>query len=287
MEKNDCPQPNGILVIIGGKESKEQAEPENKQMPHNFTGQEILKRFIELIGKEYPVIEIVTSASNLVDESFKDYDKVFSELGIKKLGHIHHASRKEVLEDKELEERINAADAFFFSGGDQLLLASMYGGTLCLKRLKERYIAEDIVIGGTSAGAMAMSTPMIYAGNKEVQELAGEIKVTTGLEFLKDICIDTHFVHRGRFIRLAQVIATNPGCIGIGIEEDTALIVRKGLEAEIIGSGTVIICEGYGISFTNIDEFGSKKPITIRDLNVHILSKGDKYKIEHLNPPHY
>jgi cyanophycinase len=134
---------------------------------------------------------------------------------------------------------------------------------------------------------MAMSTPMIYAGNNEVAEIAGEIKVTTGLEFLKDVAIDTHFVHRGRFIRLAQVIATNPTCIGIGIEEDTAIIMRNGVEAEVIGSGTIIIFEGFQISETNIADFGKKEQITIRNLRVHILSKNDTYHIEHLNPPHY
>jgi cyanophycinase len=279
--------PNGTLVVIGGKESKGEDTPENKQAPDNFTGQEILKTFVDLIEKKDPYVVVITSASTLKEESFDDYKKVFSELGINNLGQIHHQMRKEVLEDTSLEEQVNTADAFFFSGGDQLLLVSLYGGTTFLTRLKERYIHETIVIGGTSAGAMALSTPMIYAGSKEVQELAGEIKVTTGLEFMKDICIDTHFVHRGRFIRLAQVIATNPTCIGVGIEEDTAMVVRKGTEAEIIGSGTIIFFEGYRISQTNVDEFGSKKPITIRDLNVHILSKGDTYIIKHLNPPHY
>jgi cyanophycinase len=280
-------QPNGILVVIGGKESKGNDEPENKTAPDNFTGQEILKAFVELTEKQDPKIVVITSASTLKEESFEDYDKVFTELGVKNLKQIHHAKRHEVLADTSLEELVNTADGFFFSGGDQLLLASLYGGTGFLTRLKERYINERIVIGGTSAGAMAMSTPMIYAGNKEVQELAGEIKVTTGLEFMKDVCIDTHFVHRGRFIRLAQVVATNPTCIGIGIEEDTAMIVRNGKDTEIIGSGTMIFMEGYKISDTNVDEFGRKKLITIRDLNVHILSKGDKYQIEHLNPPHY
>jgi cyanophycinase len=280
-------QPNGILVVIGGKESKGEDEPENKTAPDNFTGQEILKAFIELTEKQDPQIVVITSASTLKEESFEDYDKVFTELGVKKLTQVHHSKRHEVLEDTSLDNIVNTADGFFFSGGDQLLLASLYGGTDFLTRLKERYINERIVIGGTSAGAMAMSTPMIYAGNKEVQELAGEIKVTTGLEFMKDVCIDTHFVHRGRFIRLAQVVATNPTCIGIGIEEDTAMIVRNGKDTEIIGSGTMIFMEGYRISDTNIDEFGKKKLITIRDLNVHILSKGDKYQIEHLNPPHY
>jgi cyanophycinase len=133
---------------------------------------------------------------------------------------------------------------------------------------------------------MALSTPMIYAGSNEVQQLAGEIKVTLGLEFLRDVCIDTHFVHRGRFIRLAQVVATNPTCIGIGIEEDTAIVVCNGKQAEVIGSGTIVVFEGYNITFTNADEFGSKKLITIKDLVVHILSKGDTYIIENTNPPH-
>ncbi|MBD0297984.1 MAG: cyanophycinase, partial [Flavisolibacter sp.] len=133
---------------------------------------------------------------------------------------------------------------------------------------------------------MVLSTPMIYAGNDEVQELAGMIKVTTGLEFLKDVCIDTHFVHRGRLIRMAQVVVTNPTCIGLGIEEDTAVIVRNGLDVEVIGTGTVIILEGYDISTANIDDFARKKPVTIRDLKLHILSSGDTYTIEQRNPPH-
>jgi cyanophycinase len=145
------------------------------------------------------------------------------------------------MKDERLLGRTNKADAFFFTGGNQLLLTSLYGGSDFLTRLKERYIAEPIVVAGTSAGAMALSTPMIYAGSKEKQQLTGEIKITTGVEFLKDVCIDTHFVDRGRFIRMAQVIASNPTSTGIGIEEDTAILVRKGTEAEIIGSGTVLI----------------------------------------------
>jgi cyanophycinase len=147
-------------------------------------------------------------------------------------------------------------------------------------------VYEKIVCAGTSAGAMAMSTPMIYAGNDEVQEIGGMIKVTTGLQFLKDVCIDTHFVHRARFIRMSQVVVTNPTCIGLGIEEDTAVIVRNGLEVEVIGTGTVIIIEGFDITETNIEEFTSEKLITIRDLKMHILSSGNRYDIPQNNPPH-
>jgi cyanophycinase len=166
------------------------------------------------------------------------------------------------------------------------MLSSMYGGTSFLTALKDRYIRDKVVIAGTSAGAMALSTPMIYAGNEEVQQVSGEIKVTTGLEFLKDVCVDTHFVHRSRFIRLAQVIATNPGCTGLGIEEDTAVIVTKGVESEVIGSGTVIRIEGFGMSEANMKDFTENKPFSVRDLKVDILAPGEKFQIEQRNPPH-
>jgi len=103
---------------------------------------------------------------------------------------------------------------------------------------------------------------------------------------LKDACIDTHFVDRGRFVRMAQVIATNPTCIGIGIEEDTAVILREGSQAQVIGSGVVIVIEGFHITNSNIVAFGSQQRISIRDLKVHLLSKGNKYEIPRHNPLH-
>jgi cyanophycinase len=273
-------------LIIGGAENKGEEEAKKKHTPSDFERLQILKTFIRLTEKEDPLIEVITTASSEGDESFEDYRKAFDELKIMNVGHIHHTSHKQVLEDQPLLERIKKADGIFFAGGDQLKYTSFYGGTRFLTLLKERYIYENVVIAGTSAGAMAMSTPMIYAGNDEVQELGGAIKVTTGLEFLKDVCIDTHFVQRGRFIRMAQVVATNPTCIGIGIEEDTAIIVRNGIDAEVVGTGTIIIIEGFNLGETSIEEFTNDKPVTIRDLRVHILSDRDQYTIPQNNPPH-
>jgi cyanophycinase len=221
----------------------------------------------------------------LAEESFNDYSKAFKQMGVRKIGHIHHSIRQEVLDD-DLEKRVNNADAFFFAGGDQLLLSSLYGGSTFMKLLKYRYLSENLVIGGTSAGAMALSTTMIYAGNQYVQQLAGEVKVATGLSLMKDVCIDTHFVHRGRFVRLAQVVAANPSCLGIGIEEDTAIIVRNSTEIQVIGSRTIIFIEGNCIAETNIAKHGEKQPVTIRNLVVHILSGGDKYSIKEYDPQH-
>jgi len=284
--KQECPEPAGILVIIGGKESKGEQEAPDRKTPEGFVRSEILKRFVDLTEKEDAIIQVITSGSAEGASSFQEYRKVFQELGHRRVEHIHHDRRDEVSKDNGLLQKARTSDAFFLAGGDQLLLSSLYGGSQFLTTLKERYIRDKIVIGGTSAGAMALSTPMIYAGNEEVQQVSGEIKVTTGLEFLKDVCIDTHFVHRSRFIRLAQVIATNPGCTGLGIEEDTAVIIRKGLEGEVDGSGTVIRIEGFGITEANMKNFTEKKPFSVRGLKVDILAMGDEFLIEQKNPPH-
>jgi cyanophycinase len=281
---NNCPVPNGVMVIIGGHENKD-GKIETKVQEGDNKPRVILENFVRLAGGNDCVIEVVTTASAEGEESFNDYQKAFLELGVKHIGHIHHDQRSEAL-DASLVERVNKASAIFFSGGDQLKLTSVYGGTEFLYQIKQQYIYHHLVLGGTSAGAMAMSTPMIFAGSKEVQQIAGEVKITTGLEFLKDVCVDTHFVDRGRFVRMAQVIATNPTCIGVGVEEDTAIIVRNGKEAEVIGSGVVIIIEGFNIQESNILDFGNENRIHIEDLNVKILSKGSKYHIPEDNPPH-
>jgi len=283
--ENHCPVPLSTLLIIGGKENKGQDQPENKKKPSDFIKLEVLDAFKKLMHKKDPVVEVITTSSGEPKESFEDYKKVFSKIGIKHVHQIHHDIRQEVLQNPYLD-RIKKADGFFFTGGDQLKLTAIYGGTSFLSALKERYIYESIVIAGTSAGAMALSTPMIYAGNEEVQELGGEIKVAVGLEFLKDVCIDTHFVHRGRFVRMAQVVVTNPTCIGIGIEEDTAVIVRNGQEMEVVGTGLVIILEGFQIKDADLDEFTNQKPVTIRDIRMHMLSEKNKYLIPQVNPPH-
>lgn len=284
-QENHCPVPRGTLVVIGGKENKGEDNPEDKKKPPDFVKLEVLEAFKDAIHRKDPLVEVVTTASDLPAEVFREYKSVFEKIGIKNIDHIHHEKREDVLNDPMIE-RIKKADAFFFSGGNQLKLTALYGGTDFLTQLKYRYINDPFVIGGTSAGAMALSTPMIYAGNSEVQELGGEIRVTTGLEFLKDVCIDTHFVNRSRFIRLAQVIITNPTCIGIGIEEDTAIIVKNGLEARVSGTSLVVIMDGFNITSTNMHDFAADKPVKARNLNMHLLSDGDTYQIPQINPPH-
>ena len=146
--------------------------------------------------------------------------------------------------------------------------------------IRHRYIHENFLVAGTSAGAMAMSHTMIYEGNAGIANLKGEVKITTGLGLMQNVIIDTHFDQRGRFNRLAQAVAAQPGAIGVGLGEDTGVIVSQGHELKAIGSGSVVIIDGKNIEYNNIADIGFGKPISVENIIVHIMSKGDKYNME-------
>ncbi len=134
-------------------------------------------------------------------------------------------------------------------------------------------------IAGTSAGAMAMSQTMIYQGNSTRALHKGEVKITTGFGLLQNVIIDSHFIARGRFGRLTQAVASNPSCIGIGLGEDTGILVYDGDNFEVIGSGLVLIFDGHEIKHNNISDLPEGTPISIEHMVVHALAKGDKYQI--------
>jgi len=125
-----------------------------------------------------------------------------------------------------------------------------------------------------------MSNTMIYQGNSAGALIKGEVKITTGLAFIKNVIIDTHFDKRGRFGRLAQSVASNPSCIGIGLGEDTGVIIKDDNNLEAIGSGLIIIVDGHGIRYSNIADLSEGSPISIQNLMVHIMTKGNMYKLD-------
>jgi cyanophycinase len=281
---SSCPAPRGILIAIGGHEDKSAApshagdsKAHEVDLEAQYTTSSILQRFVdELRGKKN--ILVVPIASQEPKEAAKDYIDVFNTM---KVGKIEVFDLQDRIQghDEESLKQLEEADGFMFTGGDQLRLTALLGGTPWLRRLKERYTLDEIVIAGTSAGAAAMSTPMIYQGRDNQGMMKDEIHVTTGLQFLHDVAIDTHFVARGRIIRMAQIIATNPGCIGLGLEEDTGVVVTGGREMEVIGSGVVTVVDGHDCTDTNIHRVKPGQAITIRDLRVHILSSGERYTL--------
>lgn len=274
--------PKGRLISIGGNEDKgTEPEPNFAQKNNlNFFELQILSRIVHENGGHEANIEVITSASSIPEEIGQNYLDAFQKLGCTNI-HIMDIRNREDAMKPEFLERIRKCDGVMFSGGNQLRLSSIFGGTEFLEIITERYINEEkFIIAGTSAGAMAMSNTMIYQGSSSEALFKGEVKITTGLAFLKDVIIDSHFVTRGRFGRLAQAVAANPSCIGIGLGEDTGVMVTDGRYMEAIGSGLVIIIDGHDIRHNNIADLKEGSPLSIENLVVHVMAKGNHYDLK-------
>ncbi|MFN2458872.1 MAG: cyanophycinase [Chitinophagaceae bacterium] len=272
------PNPKGKLIAVGGAEDKgtdlEKGEIHRNNL--NFFELGILRRIVEVAGGSTSRIEVITTASMIPQDVGKNYLNAFGKIGCKNVDVIHIRNRHDT-EDEEVLNRIQQCDAVMFCGGNQMRLTATYGGTYFYRILLNRYANEPFVIAGTSAGAMAMSNTMIYEGNATRAHLKGEVKLATGLGFINDIIIDSHFEKRGRFGRLAQAVATNPSCIGIGLGEDTGMLITEGNMMEAIGSGLVMIIDGHDIRHSNIADIAEGNPISIENLKVHFCQKGDGY----------
>jgi cyanophycinase len=272
--------PKGKLIAVGGAEDKgtdlEKGEIQRNNL--NFFELGILRRLVEESGGNGSRIEVVTTASMIPNEVGNNYLNAFGKIGSINIGLMHIRNRLDAI-NPEFIERIKACDAIMFSGGNQMRLTATFGGTQFLRILLERYMDEPFVVAGTSAGAMAMSNTMIYEGNATRAHLKGEVKITTGLGFIDDVIIDSHFEKRGRFGRLAQAIAGNPQCIGIGLGEDTGMLITEGSKMEAIGSGLVMILDGQEIMYSNIADIPDGCPISIENLKVHFCEKGNGYDL--------
>jgi cyanophycinase len=277
--QNELPAPKGKLLAIGGKENKNgDEETEVQRLSMDFIKTEILKRFVEELKGENPMVAVLPTASGEPDKSAQDYVKVFTELGVKNVKVIDIKERADAMLQENCDI-INKADGLMITGGDQLKLTAILGGTSFLETIKDRYTHHNFIIAGTSAGAAALSTPMIYEGETAHGMLKGDVRITTGLEFLKNVAIDTHFIQRGRIVRMAQCIATNPGCIGIGLEEDTAIMVTEGRNIEVIGTGLITVVDGMKVTRNSIYEIEAGQPFSIFGLNVHLMAEGENYTL--------
>lgn len=269
----------GKLLAIGGAEDKG-TDLETGQIHRNnlnFFELGILRRIVEETGGPKTRIEVITTASMIPVEVGDNYLNAFGKIGCTDIGVMHIRNRADV-SNPEYLERITNCQAVMFSGGNQLRLTAIFGGTAFLDKLLQRYWEEpDFLIAGTSAGAMAMSNTMIYEGNATRAHLKGEVKITTGLGFIDDVIIDSHFEKRGRFGRLAQAVAANPSAIGIGLGEDTGMLITEGNKMEAIGSGLVMIIDGHDIRHSNIADIPDGCPISIESLKVHFCEKGNGY----------
>ena len=274
----------GKLIIIGGAVDKgsftETDLDKNASNNLNFFETGILKRILnESKHKENSRIEVITTASIIPKEIGPEYVKAFEHLNARNIG-ILDIERREQAADEAVLTRLKAADIIMFTGGDQLRLTSILGGTPFHDILLDKYRNEDFIYAGTSAGAAAASTNMIYQGSSSEALLKGEVKITSGLGFIDDVVIDTHFVQRGRIGRLFQAVVGNPKVLGIGLGEDTGLLITNGRQMEAIGSGLVILVDGREIKDTNLTQIALGQPISISHLVTHVMSKHDTFNLD-------
>jgi cyanophycinase len=271
--------PKGKLLIIGGAEDKDDGKNEMEDDNKNFKRFEILETILPKTRKRR--IEIITTASSVPGEIEKLYKKAFNKIGFHEVDFINMGNNYDAYNPRFVE-RIHKAHAVLLSGGDQFRISTILGNTDVLLAIKEKYYQDrDFIIAGTSAGAMATAKLVLTEGDEGGDALLkGNVEVTSGLGFIDNCLIDTHFHKRGRFGRLAQAVVINPTCIGIGLCEDTALLIKKGREAECRGSGTVTIIDSKYIKHTNIAYAEKDTPICIQNLHVHILHKGNRFMMD-------
>ncbi len=272
--------PKGKLIIIGGAINTGSFAETEFGLPQNmnFFERGILKRITteSLKGKESR-FEIMTTASLIPEKVGEEYIKAYAQLGVHDVGVLNIGSRLEA-NNLEYAERIKLADVIIFTGGDQLRLSSIFGGTEIHRVLLEKYQNSEFVIAGTSAGAAASSKNMIYQGSSKDALLKGEVKITGGLGFIDGVIVDTHFVQRGRIGRLLYAAASNPGILGIGLGEDTGLYICSN-KMEAIGSGMVILVDGRHMVDTNLTDVDMGQPVSIKNMIVHVMCDGDTYDL--------
>lgn len=228
------------LIAIGGAEDK--------------TGDmTVLKRVVAESGIENPRVLVITTATSYPVEVAEKYKTAFAQLGV--TAEALHITQRRQAKDKAMAAKLDAADIIFFSGGDQTKIAYALNDTPFLAALKRRE-QEGAVIAGTSAGAAAMSHLMIAGGNPAKPADKGGLKTRTGLGLMPDVVFDTHFMNRGRLPRLFNAVAADSTKTGIGLDEDTGVIIRQGQDIEVVGSGAVTVVDKDGArSYKSGDRF--------------------------------
>ncbi len=253
----------GHLLVIGGAEDK-------------YNERRILRKFLELAGGENANVLIVPVASDYPEFAADVYTQAFRHLGVGSPRVLRVTSRQDAFQ-ADPEELLDGVTGVFISGGDQMRLTSILGGTKFAQKLRQLVRETNIVLAGTSAGAAGMSTSMIVRGDSTAHAQKNSVRLSPGLGFLKNIIIDQHFSERGRINRLLTAVSYNPYNLGVGIDENTAIILDQKGTLEVYGDGTVTIVDGSEISFNEIAEVEDHRPFAVCGAQIHILRDGLRY----------
>ena len=268
---------NGVLIPIGGNEDK--GYDDNDMYALDFIEEGILQHVVKQAGGKDSKIIIIPAASSIPKEVASNYRDAFTKLGCTNV-HLLKIRERADSETPKSIELVKTADALMFSGGDQSKIVAKMGGSTIHKIMMERYKNEHFVIAGTSAGAMCMSQEMISGGNNTDSFRKGTVFMKQGMGFIPSLIIDSHFIRRGRFGRLTEAVAKFPDLVGVGLAEDTGLIIRNDKEFQVIGSGMAIVFDARTSTHNNQRILDEGTPMTLTDLKTHILSNGDRFEIE-------
>ncbi len=261
---------SGHLVIVGGAEDRE-------------GGMEVLQRFADLLPRRDGPVFVLTAATEHPEEMWKTYRNGFRKLGVEDVKPLHVDSR-ELANDPEVHEQVRVARGVFMGGGDQKRLLAAVSGTRVCDAMRHAYAEHGACIAGTSAGASALSEHMLGHVRAGESPTSTDVSLTVGLGFVLNAVIDQHFSERGRLGRLLAVVAHNPKLMGVGIDEDTALVIARGRGIEVIGAGSVTLVDGREMRSRMVEQ-GERQVFQATDVRVHLLPAGGGFIPMHPRPP--
>jgi cyanophycinase len=253
----------GWIIPIGGAENKE-------------NDRHILERFVRVSGGSEADIVVIPTASRL-HETGPRYEKLFQEIGAARVASMDFDTRRDCQEPGRLR-RLEEATGIFFTGGNQLRLSTLLGGTPVAKLIRARN-ASGVTVGGTSAGASILSEHMIAFGDEGSSVISGSVRLAPGLGLTNRFIIDQHFRQRDRLGRLLTALAYNPFAVGIGLDEDTAAFIGPDETVEVEGSGGVTVVDASDVTFSSMDSVSEGQPVCMLGLRLHVLVSGATFNL--------
>ncbi len=265
-EKNG--KKRGFVIPIGGAEER-------------MGSMKVLRQFVKLCGGRKACIAIIPTASNLADTGDK-YIEIFKKIGVHEAVSLPIEERAEA-DSQDYLDVLDRADGIFITGGNQLRLSTILGGTRVAQKIRRRN-AEGVHVAGTSAGAAIMPEHMIAGGTTGSIPLADGVNLAPGLGLTNSLLIDQHFVQRDRLGRLLTAISYNPFMLGVGIDEDTAIFISPDEIFEVVGSGAVTVIDPIDLSYSSMSRAGKNDSLSLLDLKLHILARGCHFDIPNRKP---
>jgi cyanophycinase len=263
MELPDLDGPRGVLMMIGGAEDK--------------LGQRtILNRFVRLAGGPAAIVAVISTASSLGDTVTEVYRTLFHKLGVPEVRGLRPETRAEA-DDPLAAALLEEVTGVFMTGGNQAKLSSVVAGTRLGAAIRRAYDL-GAVVGGTSAGASAVTNHMIASGAEGVTAKERMAQLAAGLALIDGVIVDQHFDQRHRYGRLLSVVAHSPSQLGLGIDEDTAVVVTEGRYVEVIGKGAVTVFDGIRAE-TTAWAAKSTQPLMVSGVNLHSLPAGSRFDL--------